>query len=117
EAPLPCLEETYSYCQELLLRHAVHCPPASVAVFGPGQVDRVAAYVLHTLLRHAKLYAYALTAQLCLDVTFVYVGGPEPSLEGEVLPSMTPEEGGETPGQGSTGSPLREVAVAELAQV
>ncbi|POI28022.1 hypothetical protein CIB84_008227, partial [Bambusicola thoracicus] len=66
QTPLPDVEECYAYLSELLLCHAVHHPPVSVAVFGLTQVARIAAHLFGTVLRHAKLYAYVLTPQsLC----------------------------------------------------
>ncbi|KFQ84648.1 Coiled-coil domain-containing protein C16orf93, partial [Phoenicopterus ruber ruber] len=116
ETPLPDVEECYTYFSELLLRHAVHCPPDSVAVFRLSQVARIAAHILDTVLRHAKLYAYILTPQVYLDLTLVYVGGPENHKEGEVPTTLPQEEEGETPGNCNTGSLLQEVAVTELVQ-
>ncbi|NXK48413.1 CC189 protein, partial [Chauna torquata] len=105
ETPLPDVEECYTYLSELLLCHAVHCPPVSVAVFELTQVARIAAHLLETVLRHAKLYAYILTPQACLDLTLVYVGSPKHGLEGEV-PTDLPREEGETPGNPNTGGLL-----------
>ncbi|KAF1657745.1 hypothetical protein FQA23_0010554, partial [Aptenodytes patagonicus] len=77
-------------------------PRVSVAMFGLSQVACIAAHVLDTILRHAKLYAYILTPQVCLDL--VYVGGPENCQEGEVLTALPQEEEeGETPGKPNTG--------------
>ncbi|NXK23850.1 CC189 protein, partial [Arenaria interpres] len=117
ETPLPDVEECYTYFSELLLRHTVHCPPVSVAMFGLSQVARIASHVLDTVLRHTKLYAYVLTPQVCLDLTLVYVGGPENCQEGEEPTILPQEEEGETPGNPNTGSLLQEVAVAELVQL
>ncbi|KAF1671081.1 hypothetical protein FQV07_0010283, partial [Pygoscelis papua] len=76
-------------------------PPVSMAMFGLSQVARIAAHVLDTILRHAKLYAYILTPQVCLDL--VYVGGPENCQEGEVFTTVPQEEEeGETPGNPNT---------------
>ncbi|KFZ45837.1 Coiled-coil domain-containing protein C16orf93, partial [Antrostomus carolinensis] len=116
ETPLPNVEECYTYFSELLLRHAVHCPPVSVAVFGRSQVVRIAAHVLETVLRHAKLYAYILTPQVYLDLTLVYVGDPKNQQEGEVPTTFPQEEEGVTPGNPNTGSLSQEVAAAELIQ-
>ncbi|PKU34249.1 hypothetical protein llap_15448 [Limosa lapponica baueri] len=117
ETPLPDVEECYTYFSELLLCHTVHCPPVSVAMFGLSQVARIASHVLDTVLRHTKLYAYILTPQVCLDLTLVYVGGPENCQEGEEPTILPQEEEGETPRNPNTGSLLQEVAVAELIQV
>ncbi|XP_025924414.1 coiled-coil domain-containing protein 189, partial [Apteryx rowi] len=75
-APLPLYvpHTLPSPCLPLPMVSSLQCPPASVAVFGPSQVARVAAYVLDTVLWHAKLYAYALTPQVCLDLTLVHLG-------------------------------------------
>uniref|UniRef100_A0A8C3CU30 Uncharacterized protein n=1 Tax=Cairina moschata TaxID=8855 RepID=A0A8C3CU30_CAIMO len=111
ETPLLDVEECYTYLSELLLRHAVHCPPVSAAVFGLTQVAHIAAHLLETVLRHARLYGYILTPQTCLDLTLVYMGSPEHGQEVEVSTALLQEEG-EIPG-----SSLQEVVVAELVQV
>ncbi|XP_032304049.1 coiled-coil domain-containing protein 189 isoform X4 [Coturnix japonica] len=116
QTPLPDVEECYAYVSELLLRHAVHHPPVSVAVFGLTQVACIAAHLFGTVLRHAKLYAYVLTPQVCLDLTLVYVDSPEHGPEGEV-PTTLPEEEGETSGNPNTEPPFQEAAVPELVQV
>uniref|UniRef100_A0A8V1ABQ0 Uncharacterized protein n=1 Tax=Gallus gallus TaxID=9031 RepID=A0A8V1ABQ0_CHICK len=108
QTPLPDVEECYAYCSELLLCHAVHHPPVSVAVFGLSQVARIAAHLFGSVLRHAKLYAYVLTPQACLDLTLVYLDSPEHGPEGE-MPTTLPEEQGETAGNPNTGGiPLAE---------
>ncbi|XP_032304044.1 coiled-coil domain-containing protein 189 isoform X2 [Coturnix japonica] len=91
-------------------------PPVSVAVFGLTQVACIAAHLFGTVLRHAKLYAYVLTPQVCLDLTLVYVDSPEHGPEGEV-PTTLPEEEGETSGNPNTEPPFQEAAVPELVQV
>ncbi|XP_042735268.1 coiled-coil domain-containing protein 189 isoform X1 [Lagopus leucura] len=116
QTPLPDVEECYAYFSKLLLCHAVHHPPVSVAVFGLTQVARIAAHLFGTVLRHAKLYAYVLTPQACLDLTLVYVDSPEHGPEGQ-MPTTLPEEQGETTGNPSTEPLLQEAAVPELMQV
>eukprot|EP00076_Gallus_gallus_P031692 XP_024997230.1 coiled-coil domain-containing protein 189 isoform X9 [Gallus gallus] len=116
QTPLPDVEECYAYCSELLLCHAVHHPPVSVAVFGLSQVARIAAHLFGSVLRHAKLYAYVLTPQACLDLTLVYLDSPEHGPEGE-MPTTLPEEQGETAGNPNTEPLLQEAAVPELVQV
>ncbi|NXU48892.1 CC189 protein, partial [Turnix velox] len=98
ETPLPDMEECYTYFSELLLLHAVPGSTASLPVFGLSQVTRIAAHVLDTIFRHFKLYAYVLTPQVCLDLSLVYVGGPEDDQEGEAPTTCPQEEEGETPG-------------------
>ncbi|NWZ20162.1 CC189 protein, partial [Asarcornis scutulata] len=102
ETPLLDVEECYTYLSELLLRHAVHCPPVSAAVFGLAQVAHIAAHLLETVLRHARLYGYILTPQTCLDLTLVYVGSPEHGQEVEVSTALLQEEG-EIPGNPNKG--------------
>ncbi|XP_031411967.1 coiled-coil domain-containing protein 189 isoform X3 [Meleagris gallopavo] len=116
QTPLPDVEECYAYFSELLLCHAVHHPPVSVAVFGLTQVARIAAHLFGNVLRHTKLYAYVLTPQACLDLTLVYVDSPEHGPEGE-MPTTLSKEQGETSGNPSTEPLLQEAAVPELVQV
>ncbi|XP_072209173.1 cilia- and flagella-associated protein 119 isoform X3 [Excalfactoria chinensis] len=102
QTPLPDVEECYAYFSELLLCHAVH-------------VACIADHLFGTVLRHAKLYAYVLTPQACLDLTLVYVDSPEHGPEGEV-PTTLPEEEGET-GNPDTEPLFQEAAVPELVQI
>ncbi|CAI9532449.1 unnamed protein product [Staurois parvus] len=72
ETSLGNVDECFQYFKELLLCHAVHRPPFSVAVFTQQQLPHISDYVLNTYFRHFKLYKCVFTPQVCLDLTISY---------------------------------------------
>ena len=56
--------------QELLVKHSVERPPYSSSVFSLAQVKDIAEYVLSTYFKHFKLYKYAFTKRVRLDLIF-----------------------------------------------
>ncbi|XP_032619078.1 cilia- and flagella-associated protein 119 isoform X2 [Chelonoidis abingdonii] len=81
ETPLSNVEECYHYFTELLFCHAVRRPPFSIDLFSQEQLALMSDYVVNTYFRHFKLYKYAFTPQVRLDISLSYVGMPEPELE------------------------------------
>ncbi|XP_052826410.1 cilia- and flagella-associated protein 119 isoform X2 [Octopus bimaculoides] len=71
------LDETFSYFKELLLCHSVYCPPFSTELFTLGEVRKISFHMINTYFRHFKLYKYAFTPQVQLDLALVYIGEPE----------------------------------------
>ena len=71
------LQDTFVYFRELLLRHSVQRPPFSVGLYSLAQVKAVTDYVLSTYFKHFKLYKYAFTKRVQLNLTFQYSGEPE----------------------------------------
>ncbi|XP_059587534.1 cilia- and flagella-associated protein 119 isoform X3 [Alligator mississippiensis] len=78
ETPLPNLDECHSYFRRLLLCHCVRHPPFSIDLFSPWQAAAVEDYVQNTYFHHFKLYKFAFTPQVRLDLTLRYVGLPQP---------------------------------------
>ncbi|XP_071945598.1 cilia- and flagella-associated protein 119-like [Antedon mediterranea] len=76
ETPFDNLEICYNYFKELILCHAVKRPPWSVNIFSPEQVHLVTEYVLTTYFKHYKLYKYAFTPLVKLDLSISYDGVP-----------------------------------------
>nr|XP_032619079.1 coiled-coil domain-containing protein 189 isoform X3 [Chelonoidis abingdonii] len=56
-------------------------PPFSIDLFSQEQLALMSDYVVNTYFRHFKLYKYAFTPQVRLDISLSYVGMPEPELE------------------------------------
>ncbi|XP_072273120.1 cilia- and flagella-associated protein 119 [Pyxicephalus adspersus] len=72
ETSLGNVEETYQFFKELLLCHAIHRPPFSIALFTQQQILHISDYVMNTYFRHFKLYKFVFTPQVCLDLTISY---------------------------------------------
>ncbi|XP_040211753.1 coiled-coil domain-containing protein 189 isoform X2 [Rana temporaria] len=113
ETSLGNVDECYQYFKELLLCHAVHRPPFSIAVFTQQQLPHISDYVLNTYFRHFKVYKYVFTPQVCLDLTVSYeedsespeqeengnvtsASGPLPEHTGQLLSQDRLEGGAET---------------------
>ena len=100
--PFDNLQETFQYFKELLLRHSINRPPYSTSLFTIAQVRDITEYVLNTYFKHFKLYKYAFTKRVQMNLKLSYVGvevSPEPSqtdvtVEGDQT-SVTAEEQGE----------------------
>ncbi|XP_067389109.1 cilia- and flagella-associated protein 119 isoform X1 [Emydura macquarii macquarii] len=127
ETPLPNVEECYHYFTELLFCHAIRRPPFSIDLFSQEQLALMSDYVVNTYFRHFKLYKYAFTPQVRLDVSLSYVGMPELAVElGEAgesvkVPIIIPEQeevadSGTTAPSESPRAPLREYISAQLCQ-
>ncbi|CAI5790998.1 cilia- and flagella-associated protein 119 isoform X1 [Podarcis raffonei] len=78
ETPLPNVEECYNYFSELVFCHSIRRPPFSIDLFNQNQLVRLTDYMINTYFRHYKLYKYAFTPQVRLDISFTYIGMPEP---------------------------------------
>ncbi|XP_015267636.1 PREDICTED: coiled-coil domain-containing protein C16orf93 homolog isoform X1 [Gekko japonicus] len=92
ETPLPNVEECYNYFTELVFCHSIRRPPFSIDLFSQDQLVLITDYVINTYFRHFKLYKYAFTPQVRLDISFSYIGMPEPKEE-----AAEPAEGTEPP--------------------
>jgi len=86
DTPYGNVEPVFKYFKELLLCHSVKRPPYSVALFSVDQVKKLTTYTVNTYFRHFKMYKYAFTPKVRLDISLEYVGlpvTPEPSEAGE----------------------------------
>ena len=54
-------DDSFEVFKELLLRHAIHRPPHSLAIFNLDDVKAIDLYALDTFYRHFDMYKYALT--------------------------------------------------------
>lgn len=91
--------EVLSYFQELVVQHSVNRPPFSICIFSPNEVKNINEYVLSTYFKHFKLYKYAFTRKVNLNMTLLY-GGEE----------IQPERESD---QDATLEPTQEIAVEE----
>lgn len=71
------LEDVLTFFQELLVQHSVNRPPFSHSIFSPCQVKSITEFILSTYFKHYKLYKYAFTKKLHLNVTLSYAGDEE----------------------------------------
>ncbi|XP_072832975.2 cilia- and flagella-associated protein 119 [Pogona vitticeps] len=96
ETPLPNVEECYNYFSELVFCHSIRRPPFSIDLFNQDQLVLITDYMINTYFRHYKLYKYAFTPQVRLDISFTYIGMPEPEAKDEE-PMAESVEGGLSP--------------------
>lgn len=80
--PYDNFQDSFVYFRELLLRHSVHRPPFSTSLYGLTKVKAITDYVLSTYFKHFKLYKYAFTKRVQLNLKFHY-SGEEEEKEGE----------------------------------
>lgn len=92
ETPFGNLEQCFNYFKELVLCHAVKRPPWSINLFSPDQIHLITEYVLNTYFRHFKLYKYAFTPVVKLDLSVSYVGLPETPEPEEEQQETCPDE-------------------------
>ena len=85
ETPFGNLDETFAYFKELLARHSVKRPPFCMYLFPVQEVVAVTEYVVNTYFRHYKLYKYAFTPKIVMNVTIKYADSSEeaPLIEGD----------------------------------
>ncbi len=66
--------EAVSYFQKLVLQHSVNRPPFSIQIFNPSEVKHLNEYILSTYFKHYKLYKYAFTRKVHLNMSLAYDG-------------------------------------------
>ena len=72
----------YQLLKDLLVCHSVHRPPYSIQLYSLNQVGKIMDYLLQTYFRHFKLYKYAFTKRVLLNLKISYEGledTPQPS--------------------------------------
>lgn len=89
ETPFGNVHQCFCYFKEMLLCHAVKRPPYSMDLFNADQVRAITDYVINTYFRHFKMYKYAFTPLVRLDLSMTYVGMPDTP-----VPSEAGEEAG-----------------------
>ncbi|XP_025089172.1 coiled-coil domain-containing protein 189-like isoform X2 [Pomacea canaliculata] len=113
ETPFGNLEHTFRYFKDLILCHSVNRPPFSIELFNAEEIQKISEYTINTYFRHFKMYKYAFTPVVRLDLAITYQGvpvSPRPSVGDELTTEGTevspedeqtaehkPKEGEETP--------------------
>ena len=64
----------YQTMKDLLISHSVHRPPFSIQLYSLEQVRNIMEYILQSYFRHFKLYKYAFTKRVLLDLKVSYEG-------------------------------------------
>ncbi|XP_061446913.1 cilia- and flagella-associated protein 119 isoform X1 [Rhineura floridana] len=126
ETPLPNVEECYKYFTELVFCHSIRRPPFSIDLFSQDQLVLITDYMINTYFRHYKLYKYAFTPQVRLDISFTYIGMPEPepkdeeaaaeSMEAALMPLQEEMDETATAAEESPTAALREYIASQLTQ-
>ncbi|XP_060569561.1 cilia- and flagella-associated protein 119-like isoform X3 [Ruditapes philippinarum] len=104
ETPFGNLDETFSFFKEMVLCHAVNRPPHSIELFTADQVRLITEYTVNSYFRHFKMYKYAFTPMVRLDLSINYVGIP---------PTPVPSEADEGEGEPAVEEPQVEEEPAE----
>ncbi|KAL3856756.1 hypothetical protein ACJMK2_011477 [Sinanodonta woodiana] len=104
ETPFGNIDQTFNYFKELVLCHAVNRPPHSIELFTADHVRMITEYTVNTYFRHFKMYKYAFTPLVRLDLTLSYVGIPEtpPPSEADEPDAGLEAEQGELTGDSET---------------
>lgn len=89
------LDATMKMFQELMVKHSVQRPPHSTCVFNIAQVKAITDYLLTTYIKHFKLYKFAFTKKVRLNLLF----GPQSSESSEE--GAQEIEGGESNSKGT----------------
>ncbi|XP_031572549.1 coiled-coil domain-containing protein 189-like [Actinia tenebrosa] len=95
DTPFGNVKPVFEYTKDLILCHSIKRPPFSIALFSTDQVKNITTYIVNTYFRHYKLYKYAFTPKVRLDLAIDYIGlpaTPPPSEVGEEDEKMTEEK-------------------------
>ncbi|GFO26133.1 coiled-coil domain-containing protein c16orf93 homolog [Plakobranchus ocellatus] len=94
ETPYGNLDHTFQYFKDLLLCHSVNRPPYSIELFSPHEVRKISEYTINTFFRHFKMYKYAFTPMIRLDLAINYIGMPPspPPSESELKTDLTGDD-------------------------
>nr|KAG5698404.1 hypothetical protein BaRGS_006599 [Batillaria attramentaria] len=116
KTPFGNLEHTFKFFKELLLCHAVNRPPHSIELFSADEVRKITEYVINTYFRHFKMYKYAFTPLVRLDLTINYLGvpvSPEPTEAGDADEETTQDADTVTVDDAGEPAPLEGEAAEE----
>ncbi|XP_033748817.1 coiled-coil domain-containing protein 189-like isoform X2 [Pecten maximus] len=92
ETPFGNVDQTFDYFKELVLCHSVNRPPYSIELFTADEIRLITEYVVNTYFRHFKMYKYAFTPLVRLDLSLTYVGVPPSPPQSEVGEPEVPTE-------------------------
>ncbi|XP_014787651.1 cilia- and flagella-associated protein 119 [Octopus bimaculoides] len=92
ESPFGNLEETFTYFKDLLVSHSVCRPPFSIELFSSEEIKKISDHVIKTYFRHFKLYKFAFTQQVRLDLVLNYTGPSDSDASQEIQIESEKEE-------------------------
>ncbi|XP_011409536.1 PREDICTED: coiled-coil domain-containing protein 189-like [Amphimedon queenslandica] len=91
--PYNNIEECHQLMKDFIIKHSVFRPPYSICLFSLHQVKLTTEYLLETYFKHYKMYKYAFTKRVLLDLSISYDRDGEQK-EAEVDPISSQEEAG-----------------------
>jgi len=74
ETPYGNMEESFQFFKDMVTCHSVKRPPFYIHLFNIQQTKHITEYVLNTYFKHFKLYKYAFTPKVMMDVSISYQG-------------------------------------------
>ncbi|CAI9727928.1 Hypothetical predicted protein [Octopus vulgaris] len=92
ESPFGNLDETFAYFKDLLVTHSVCRPPFSIQLFSSEEIKKISDHVINTYFRHFKLYKFAFTQQVRLDLVLNYTGPSDSDASQEIHIDSEKEE-------------------------
>jgi len=98
ETPFDNFDLTFTYFKDLVLAHSVNRPPWTIEIFTPMDAKDITEYVVKTFFRCYKMYKYAFTPIVKLDLTLKYNNMPPTPPQSEssiVVPDVDNHESGE----------------------
>ena len=104
--PYDNTHQCFQLFQDLLVCHSVNRPPYSTQIYSLDQVKHMTDYILLSYFKHFKMYKYAFTKKVQLELKLGYHGVPETPLPSQThLEAEATENGEEDEGQRKTDGP------------
>lgn len=101
--PYDNTQQCFQLFQDLLVCHSVNRSPYSTQIYSLDQVKLITNYILLSYFKHFKMYKYAFTKKVQLELQLGYHGIPETPLPSQThLVEEGTESGEEEEGQGKT---------------
>ena len=83
ETPFGNIDDTFAYFKELLACHSVKRPPFCIYLYHVQEVVAITEYAINTYFRHFKLYKYAFTPKIVMNVSVKYADVVEDEIPAE----------------------------------
>ena len=107
-------QQCFQLLKDLLVCHSVNRPPYSTGLFSVKQVKSISDYVLLSYFKHFKLYKYAFTKKVHLDLTFQYEGVVDTPLSSQTELAPTDEAVGGERTDGEEADGIKDKNVVEV---
>ena len=75
----------FNLLQEMMICHSVHRPPYSVQLYSLDQVKQITDYILQSYFKNFKLYKYAFTKRVLMDLKIKYEGVEDTPHSSQIL--------------------------------